>query len=257
MKRMMILLLAAALLVGTTGCNRPGTASTDTSVVSGGGGSGANSSVTESVQSAPTSKVTRSMQTSSKQQTSSRITSSKVSSKVSSKKDTSSQTRSFEPLVIPKPLQAFWDSLTTVISEEEKKDYKAYMDEKGYQYDGIDDKDLFKVAYGLDEKPYFVIAFAANGDVIYDRCSHIRLDESSIGTNESLIAAYKNYYGLYKDRKIYYDGALGDYIRNEEGDYVHLGTKQIIRYADMQRRASQPGVKRTLVSYYHMKNYGN
>ena len=49
MKKTIILLLAAALLVGTTGCNNPGVASTDTSVVSGEGGSAGNVSSSEGI----------------------------------------------------------------------------------------------------------------------------------------------------------------------------------------------------------------
>ena len=255
MKKTMILLLAAALLVGTTGCNRPGTASTDTSGLPQSRNSSIvtwNESTAESVCSEKdeTSVTTGSSKLSSApKNTNSKKSSSKASG---AKKVSSKQTVSEEPLVIPPELQKFWDSLTDIISDEEIKAYKAYMDEKGYDYKGLEDKDIFQVAYGLDEKPYFVIAYGTNGNVVFDRYSKCRLDESGPATNESMVALInKNPHPRkrYKGQKIYFDGPFGEYIKKENGDYLHLGLNKNIPKETMKLQILQTGLKRLMVQY--------
>ena len=189
MKKTIILLLAAALLVGTTGCNGPGTASTDTSVVSGEGGSGANSSVTESLGTSSQASTLRSSKTST-QKTSrasqaakssvsrktSRLPSKTASTKnstkpVSSSSPVSSRASSDPDLSVPPELQKIWDSLTNKVTEDEKTAYRKYMKEHGYHFDEKDDSNFF-VLYTFDNKPYYAIAFDDNDCYVeFDRAT--------------------------------------------------------------------------------------
>ena len=220
MKKTMILLLAAALLVGTTGCNRPGTASTDTSVVSDDGGSAGNSSVTESTKSTAVNSP------------GGRSNHSTVSTKTS---DTVSQ------LVVPTELQKTWDSLSENISDKELVVYNKVAKEKGFTEKVVRSKIHFM--YGFDDKPYWVLITFTNGELVIDRVSGIEM----LGTAPDS----KNFHVLskYSFKKLYFSGASGWYHRDENGDFQHVIASYKKVSKDNYGHISN-GLKQMLILFY-------
>ena len=245
MKKTIILLLAAALLVGTTGCNNPGVASTDTSVVSDGGGSAENSSVTESLSASSQTSVLRSSKTST-QKTSrasqtakssvsrktSRLPSKTVSTKsstkpVSSSSPVSSQHSLCPDLSVPPELQKIWDSLTDTITEDEKTVYRKYMKQRGYHFDEKDDS-IFFVLYTFYNKPYYVIAFDDNDcHIVFDRATREFMVATSPNDESSKLAYNTRLRAeLEKGTKLYDE--LSPYKKRADGMYEKLSTGELV-----------------------------
>ena len=270
MKRMMILLLTAALLVGTTGCNRPGTASTDTSIVSDEGGSGANSSVTESLGASSqtsalrssktsTQKTSRASQTakSSVSRKTSRLPSKTASTKssakpVSSSSPVSSRASSDPDLSVPPELQKIWDSLTDKVTEDEKTAYRKYMKEHGYHFDEKDDSNFF-VLYTFDNKPYYAIVFDDNDFFVeFDRATRRFLAGTS-PNGEASKSAYCTQIRteLEKGTRLYNVGA--QFRLREDGWFEKLSIGELMSPEEIPESAK--GQKETLI--YIWNTYAN
>ena len=220
MKKTIILLLAVALLVGTTGCNGTGTTSTDTSVVSDDSVSAGNSSVTESTKSTAVNSPGE------------RSNHSTVSTKTS---DTVSQ------LVVPTELQKIWDSLSENISDKELVVYNKVAKEKGFTEKVVRSKIHFM--YGFDDKPYWVLVVLEDGEMIIDRASGILVE--GVGQEN----ATPHVFSKYTDRKLYYAGAAKWYYRDENGDFQHIIASYDKVSKDNYGHISN-GLKKILIGFY-------